>query len=231
MRRHQGWHRGSHPHLGAAETRESQRARRYEAEEEEAAEAEEEEEGGGIAACLNHLNIETGAAEEETAGGLSKALGMEGVEDEGSEGEEGGGGTLRALEALEFLTQKSEPSGTTLVDARNGFNELSRLAMLWSVRHCWPAGARFAFNCYKHWTQLLLRHLGELPVKILSREGVTQGDPLSIVLYGITRMLEEKLCPMLVAIERKSCSSRPAVTYSPQHCQAAHLVEAIAGIN
>ena len=69
----------------------------------------------------------------------------------GSEGEEGRGGTQQAREALEFLTQDAEPSGTTLVDACNGFNELSRLAMLWTVRHRWPAGARFAFNCYKHW--------------------------------------------------------------------------------
>ena len=69
------------------------------------------------------------------------------VEEEGSEGEEGGGGTQRALESLEFLTQEAEPSGTTLVDARNGFNKLSRLAMRWTVWHRWPAGARFAFNC------------------------------------------------------------------------------------
>ena len=82
--------------------------------------------------------------------------------------------------------RKADPSGTTLVDAGNGFNELNRLAMLWTVRHRWPAEARFAFNCYKHWTQLLLRQPGELPVIILSREGVTQGDPLSMVLYGIT---------------------------------------------
>ena len=40
----------------------------------------------------------------------------------GNEGEEGGGGTQRALEPLEFLTQDSDPSGTTLVYARNGFN-------------------------------------------------------------------------------------------------------------
>ena len=73
-----------------------------------------------------------------------------------------------------------------LVDARNGFNELSRLAMLWTVRHRWPAGARFAFNCYKHWAQLLLRQPGELPITILSREGVTHGYPLPMVLYGIT---------------------------------------------
>ena len=62
------------------------------------------------------------------------------------EGDEGGEGNRRTLEALEFLTQDAEPSGKTLVDARNGFNKLSRLAILWTVRHRWPAGMRFAFN-------------------------------------------------------------------------------------
>ena len=107
---------------------------------------------------------------------------MEMEVDRASEGEEGGGGALRVLEALDFLTQEAEPIGTTLVDARNGFNNLSRLAMLWTVRHRWPAGVRFAFDCYKYWAQLLLRQPGGLPVTILSREGVTQGDPLSMVL-------------------------------------------------
>ena len=36
---------------------------------------------------------------------------------------------------------------------------------------------------------------------------------------------------MLVAIERKSRSSRLAVPHSPQHRQAAQLIEPIAGIN
>ena len=122
------------------------------------------------------------------------ALGMEVEGDMGSEGEEGGGGTQRALEALEFFTQDAEPSGTTLVDALNGFNELSRLAMIWTVRHHWPAGARFAFNCYKQWAKLLLRQPGKPPVTILSREGVSQGDPLSMVLYRITLLpLAEEL--------------------------------------
>ena len=58
--------------------------------------------------------------------------------------------------------------------------------MLWTVRHRCPAGAIFAFNCYKHWAQLLLCQPGEPTVTILSREGVNQGDPLSMVLYGIS---------------------------------------------
>ena len=85
------------------------------------------------------------------------------VEEEGKvegEGDEGGEGTQRALGALEFLTQNADPSGTTLVDACNGFNDLIRLEMLWTVWHRWPAGARFAFNFYRHWARLLIRKTG-----------------------------------------------------------------------
>ena len=163
------------------------RKRREETEDEASAEAEEEEEGsGGVAGLLNNLNIETAGTEEEASEGLTEALRME-VEEEGaSEGEEEGGGTLQALRSLEFLTQEAEPSGTPLIDAHNRFKEMSRLAMLWTVRHQLLAGARFKFNCYTHWAQLLLRHPGKLTLTILSREGFTQGDPFSMVMYGIT---------------------------------------------
>ena len=90
------------------------------------------------------------------------------------EGEEG----VLVLEATGILTHDVEPGGITLVDAHNGFDELIRLAMLWTVRHCCPEGGRFALNCYRHWVQLLLRRPGDAPLIILSREGVTQGDPL-----------------------------------------------------
>ena len=135
---------------------------RVEEEDEEATKAEEEE-GGEVLAGLDNLTIETAGTEEEAAEVLEATLETQEMEvegDGGSEGEEGGGGTQRALEALELLTQDADPSGTTLVDSRNGFNELSRLEMLWTVRHRWPAGARFAFNCYKHWAQLLLHQPG-----------------------------------------------------------------------
>jgi len=35
--------------------------------------------------------------------------------------------------------------GFILVDARNDFNDLNRYTMLWTVRHLWPSGCRFAF--------------------------------------------------------------------------------------
>ena len=114
--------------------------------------------------------------------GLAEALEMEVEMYRGSEGEEGGRGNQQAPKAIEFLTQEADPSGTTLVDARNGFNKLSRSAMLLTMRQCWPAGAKFAFNCYRHWAHLLLRQPGELPVTILRGDRVTQGDPLSMIL-------------------------------------------------
>ena len=137
-----------------------------------------------MAERLNNLRIYTAGTEEEAVEQLETALEME--DEEMGEGEEGGEGTRRALGAIEFLIRDAELSRTTLVDACNGFNEMSCLEMLWTVRYRWPAGARSAFNCYRHWAQLLILHLEEPPVTILSREGVTQGDPLSVVLYGIT---------------------------------------------
>ena len=138
---------------------------------------------------------------------MAEALGMELVEDEGNKGDEGGGGTQWALEALEFPTKEADPSGTTLVDTRNRFNKLSRLAMLWTVRHRWIAGVRFAFNYYKNWVQLLLRQTGDLPVTILSREVFTQGDPLSMVLYGIT------LVPLAEELQAADPGSSPLFTH------------------
>ena len=79
----------------------------------------------------------------------------------------------------------SKIHATLLVDARNGFNELSRKTMLWTVRHLWSNGSRFAFNCYRHSAQLILRNPHGPCSIILSQEGVTQGDPISMILYGL----------------------------------------------
>ena len=55
-------------------------------------------------------------------------------------------GGLLELEVSGLLTQDADPGGTTLVDAHNGFNDLSCLEMLWMVCHRWTTGTRFALN-------------------------------------------------------------------------------------
>ena len=58
--------------------------------------------------------------------------------------------------------------------------------MLWAVWHEWPSGAQVTFNCYRHWATLVVQDSGEGSVHFLhSKEGVTQGDPLAMIVYGI----------------------------------------------
>ena len=44
---------------------------------------------------------------------------------------------------------------------------------------------RFVFNCYRHETRLVCRRPDQDALILLSREGVAQGDPLSMAVYGI----------------------------------------------
>ena len=58
--------------------------------------------------------------------------------------------------------------------------------MIWAVRHEWPSGAQFKFNCYQHWATLVVRDTGEGSGHFLhSKEGMNQRDPLSMIAYGI----------------------------------------------
>ena len=68
--------------------------------------------------------------EEDVSESLEAVLEMEVNGDGESEGDEGCVGTKGALGALDFLTQDADPSGTSLVDAHNGFSNLSCLEML-----------------------------------------------------------------------------------------------------
>ncbi len=72
-----------------------------------------------------------------------------------------------------------------LIDAKNAFNEQNRTGMLWTVRHEWPLGTRFVFNCYKRWATLVLCRNNGTGTFLCRKEGVTKGDPLSMFAYGI----------------------------------------------
>ena len=73
-----------------------------------------------------------------------------------------------------------------LIDARNSFNEENRTSILRVVRNKWPSGAQCTFNCYRHWATMVVRDKGDGSGHFLhSKEGVTQGDPLAMIEYGI----------------------------------------------
>ena len=66
--------------------------------------------------------------------------------------------------------------------------------MLWTVCHLWLSRSRFVSNCYCHWLLLVLKNSNGIASFLHIREFVTQGDPLSIIEYGIGFLLLIK-CP------------------------------------
>jgi hypothetical protein len=108
----------------------------------------------------------------------------------------------------------ADPSSALPVDAMNGFNELGCWAMLWTIRHRWAAGAQFAFNCYRQSAQLILHWKGKPGYTLLSAEGVTQDDPLSI-LYGLVLVpLADTLCQALPEGQLQGRASKVAQAMS-----------------
>ena len=67
----------------------------------------------------------------------------------------------------------------------DAFNEINRSRILWTVRHLWPHGVSFVFNYYRHWSSLVLRNGNGTASFLHSKEGMTQGDPLVMIAYGI----------------------------------------------
>ncbi|KAI2506103.1 hypothetical protein MHU86_8334 [Fragilaria crotonensis] len=69
----------------------------------------------------------------------------------------------------------AEASAVLLVDATNGFNELGRKAMLWTVRHRGPTvhGSVSTATALRPTPPATAEEIA----RSSSREGVTQGDP------------------------------------------------------
>ena len=57
--------------------------------------------------------------------------------------------------------------------------------MVWAVWNEWPSGAQFKFNCYNHWATLVVRYVEGSGHFLHRKKGLTQGDPLAIIVYGI----------------------------------------------
>ena len=85
-----------------------------------------------------------------------------------------------AVHAMRELFERDEVEGVLLIDATNAFNTLNREAMLHNIQILCPALAKSVVNTYRSPAQLFVG--GET---ILSKEGTTQGDPLSTIIYAL----------------------------------------------
>ena len=70
-------------------------------------------------------------------------------------------GRIHEMRVLCEEHSQEEDLGFLLIDARNEFNKENRTAMLWAVRHEWPSGAQFTFNCYRHWATMVVSDTGD----------------------------------------------------------------------
>ena len=68
------------------------------------------------------------------------------------------------------------------MDACNAFNSLNRITMLLHAHVLWPRCSSFLSNTYRGWSVLVLRDSFYF---LYSKEGVTQGDPLSMFMYAV----------------------------------------------
>lgn len=156
----------------------------------------------GIGECWRRLFAkvilkETGGDATEACGVSQLCCGLEcGIE-----------GAIKAAVELVDEYGKEESWCYLLVDAKNAFNEINRVQMLWTIRHLLPRAARFVYNCYKGMADLVVR--GEKTVEFLkSREGVTQGDPLAMVCFGLTTV------PILKSINENYLEPPPSICYA-----------------
>ena len=90
-------------------------------------------------------------------------------------------GSIHAFRNL-FNNHAQDGWGMLLMDAANAFNSISRSVVIWNSRVLWFRCSRFIFNSYRGFAILFI---AASKVSLLSKEGVTQGDPLAMPAYGV----------------------------------------------
>ena len=88
-------------------------------------------------------------------------------------GIEGGVHAIREL----FDDHSDDGWGVMMVDPSN--------VVLWNSRVKWPRCSQYSFNTYRGWAPLVLKGSGSM---LHSKEGITQGDPLSMFIYAIATL-------------------------------------------
>ena len=108
-------------------------------------------------------------------------------------------GSEAAIHAVCSIFGANETHAVLLIDASNAFNALNRAAALHYIRVLSPAMATYVINTYRQPARLFITG-GE---EIISAEGTTQSDPLSITLYAIS--LQPLITRLHVSSAAKQC--------------------------
>ena len=93
------------------------------------------------------------------------------------------GGIEAAIHVVGTAFKRDSTEAMLLVDATNAFNSLNRKVALKNIQHVCPTYFRFLNNCYQTPTKLFISGSGSF---IYSEEGVTQGDPAAMSMYGLS---------------------------------------------
>ncbi len=72
--------------------------------------------------------------------------------------------------------------GILMVDAKNAFNSINRLSLLWNRRILWPRASMYLFNTHRGWSPLIIRNCAE------TLYSTVQGDPISMFAYAIATL-------------------------------------------
>ena len=103
-----------------------------------------------------------------------------------------------AIHAMHNIFEADEMDAVLLIDSSNAFNALNRAAALHNIRVLCPTLATYVINTYRQPVRLFITGGEEL----ISAEGTTQGDPLSMSLYGIS------LQPLITRLHVSSAAKR-----------------------
>ena len=107
-------------------------------------------------------------------------------------------GSEAAVHAMHAIFEADETDGILLIDATNAFNSLNRAAAQHNIRILCPIISVFAINTYRIPARLFITGGKE----ILSAEGTTQGDPLSMGVYALS------IQPLITALQRTSSTKQ-----------------------
>lgn len=94
-------------------------------------------------------------------------------------------GAVHGVQSILYSNATEENWGFLLVNAKNSFNKINQIGMLWTIYHLCPFGDSFVCNCYRHHSSVVLINGDGAENSLHSWEGVMQGDSLDMVACGI----------------------------------------------